>query len=96
VPTFAKLLRHRVFGLEFRLDGERSVVVQSATQSSIFQRSGGPGAIDFDISGFTDVLVMGYQSHAGGTLLEYGLIEDYNQLRNEADITFYFEVGWRW
>jgi hypothetical protein len=93
--TFADTLRHRMFGLEFRLDAENSLLVQSVTQSSIFLRSNMPGTPDFDISRPTDVMVLGYK-HVGSWLFELGTLEDYNQQRNESDITFYFQTGWRW
>jgi Protein of unknown function (DUF3187) len=93
--TFASTLRHRMYGLEFRLDPANSLLVQSVTQSSIFLRPALPGTSDFDISRPTDVLVLGYR-HVGTWVVQLGTIEDYNQQRNEADITFFLELGVRW
>jgi Protein of unknown function (DUF3187) len=94
--TFADRLRHRMFGIEFRLTAESSFLLQSVTQTSIFLRNDQPGSRDFDISRPTDVFVFGYKHLSRTFLFEIGGIEDYNQQRNEADITFYFSTGWRW
>lgn len=94
--TFADRLKHRMFGLEFRIDMENSLVLQSVTQTSIFIDSDDPAMTDFAISRQTDVLVLGYKRIAKGFLFELGTIEDYNQQRNESDITFFIEVGWQW
>jgi hypothetical protein len=94
--TFAERLRHQMFALEFRLDAESSFLLQSVTQSSIFLRSEDYTSPDFDISRPTDVFVLGYRHLSQTSLFELGLVEDYNQQRNEADITFFIEWGWRW
>ncbi len=95
--TFAERLKHRMFGLEFRIGAEDSIILQSVTQTSIFLRNDVPGSLDFNLSRSTDVGVIGYKHVSrGGFLFELGTIEDYNQQRNESDITFYFELGARW
>ncbi len=94
--TFADRLRHRMFGLEFRWSEVSSFMLQSVTQTSIFLRNDMPGTRDFDMSRPTDVLVFGYKHLSRTFLFELGGIEDYNQQRNESDISFYFSLGWRW
>ena len=94
--TFAERLRHRMFGLEFRWSQVSSFVLQSVTQTSIFLRNEDTSTRDFDISRSTDVFVLGYKYLSRTFLFELGGIEDYNQQRNESDITLYFSTGWRW
>lgn len=94
--TFAERLTHHMFGLEFRWGPRNSLLLQSVTQSSIFRHSDDPASQDFAISRPTDVLGFGYKHQGDAFLFELGSLEDYNQQRNEADITFYFELGWRW
>jgi Protein of unknown function (DUF3187) len=94
--SYADHLEHRMFGLEFRLNETNSLILQSVTQSSIFLHQGLPGTMDFNISRPTDVLVAGYKHLSPGFLFETGFIEDYNQQRDESDITLYFSTGWRW
>ncbi|HKI98313.1 MAG TPA: DUF3187 family protein [bacterium] len=94
--TFANRLRHRMFGLEFRLDSDNSFLLQSVTQSSIYLHTDVPGTMDFNISRPTDVMVVGYKHLTQSFLFETGAIEDYNQQRNESDITLYFSLGSRW
>jgi hypothetical protein len=94
--TFAERLRHRMFGLEFRLNLEHSLVLQSVTQTSIFIRSDDPRSQDFSLSRPTDVVILGWKHRsAGGFLFDLGLVEDYNQQRNESDITLFLELGWK-
>jgi len=93
--TFADRLKHRMFGLEFRLNLEHSLVLQSVTQTSIFIRTDNPRSQDFSLSRSTDVVTMGWKHRsAGGFQFDLGLVEDYNQQRNESDITFFLELGW--
>jgi len=94
--TLADRLKHKMYGLEFRVDGDNSLIIESVTQSSIFEKVDDPNSIDFPISRQTDSGIMGYKHKSDGFLFELGIIEDYNQQRNEADITVYFELGWEW
>ena len=94
--TFAKHLRHRMFGLEFRLSSESSLLMQTVTQSSLFLRSADPSTMDFNLSRPTDVLGVGYKHATADGTFQIGFLEDYNQQRNEADITGFLEWGGRW
>ena len=94
--TFSDSLRHKMFGWEFRLDQKNSLIVQSISQTSIFSDADIQTNLDYGLATQTDVGIIGFKSHGDGFLFEIGLIEDYNQQRNEADITFYFELGWEW
>ena len=91
---FSTKLKHRMFGLEFRINSENSLLVQSVSQTSLYLE--GTTNMDFAISRQTDVSVWGYKHQSDLMLLELGFIEDYNQQRNESDITLYFELGWQW
>lgn len=90
-------IAHHLFGLEFRTSADSSWVLQSVTQSSLFI---GDSVLvnlnDFILSRSTDVTMFGYKVNDHNWLWEWGLIEDYNQERNAADITLYFEMGWEW
>lgn len=94
--TYASHLRHRMFGLEFRATERSSVLLQSVTQSSIFLRNDNPSTMDFDLSRPTDVMALGYKYASPNALFQIGFLEDYNQQRNEADITGFLEWGGRW
>ena len=48
------------------------------------------------ISRPTDVVALGYKHASRDFLFELGFVEDYNQQRNEADITLFAELGWSW
>lgn len=94
---FSNEIRTRLFALEFRRGKYHSWLLQSVTQTSIFDRHITIGGIsDFSISRQTDVAVMGYKFRGETYLFELGAIEDYNQQRNESDISFYFEWGGAW
>lgn len=94
--TFSDSLRHKMFGWEFRLDEQNSLIVQSVSQTSIFSDANIQTNLDFSLASQTDVGILGFKHLANGFLFEIAMIEDYNQQRNEADITFYLELGWEW
>ena len=89
-------LRHKMFGLEFRVDEKNSLIMQSISQTSIFSDANIQTNLDFALASQTDVGILGFKTSGDGFLFEIGMIEDYNQQRNEADITLYFELGWEW
>ena len=94
--TFSDSLRHKMFGWEFRIDGQNSLILQSISQTSIFSDTDIQTNLDYSLASQTDVGILGFKTHGDGFLFEIGMVEDYNQQRNEADITFYFELGWEW
>lgn len=94
--TFSESLRHKMFGWEFRVDEKNSLIIQSISQTSIFSDANIQTNLDFSLATQTDVGVIGFKHLGDGFLYEFGMVEDYNQQRNEADITFYLELGWEW
>lgn len=94
--TFSDSLRHKMFGWEFRLNENISLIIQSVTQTSIFSDADIQSNLDYSLASQTDVGILGFKTRGDSFLFEIGLIEDYNQQRNEADITLYFELGWEW
>ncbi|MEE8436439.1 MAG: DUF3187 family protein [bacterium] len=94
--TFSDSLRHKMFGWEFRIDEKNSIIIQSVSQTSIFSDADIQTNLDYGLASQTDVGILGFKTRGDGFLFEIGMIEDYNQQRNEADITFYFELGWEW
>ena len=86
-----------MFGIEFRISEQTSFLIESVTQTSLFIKGNVlTNSQDFLISRNTDVGVLGIKHRAGGFQWEVGANEDYNQERNEADITLFFELGWTW
>lgn len=94
--TFSESLRHKMFGWEFRIDEQNSFIIQSISQTSIFSSENIQTNLDYGLATQTDVGILGLKSYGDGFLFEIGMVEDYNQQRNEADITFYLELGWEW
>ena len=93
---FAERLKHKMFGLEFRISPEYSFIVQSVSQSSIFKTGNVLTNLDFSLGTQTDVGTLGFKHRGENFLSEFGFVEDYNQQLNEADITFYLEMGAAW
>lgn len=95
--TYNSTLKHKMFGIEFRLNPENSLIFQSMTQTSIFiGQSVFANPKDFGLSKNTDISVWGYRYASDTNQFEVGFIEDYYQNRNELDISLYFELGWQW
>ncbi len=94
---FASSLQHKLFGLEFRGSPANSLLLELATQSSIF-RAPSTDSIrdDFQISRPTDVVVMGWKHKRDGFLFNLGLMEDLNAQQNETDIVLFLDFGWQW
>lgn len=98
---YAETLRHRLFGLEFRLLPSFSLIGQSITRSSVFavpghSPSGKEGLLQFYLSRPTEVLVFGFKWRTERIELELGVLEDYRNYLNEIDISAYTEISWRW
>ncbi len=98
---FSSELSHRFVALEYRLDSDLSLVLQTMSQSSIFPTSGSLFGTQQEVgsaflSNLTDVAVIGYKQWLGTLFIEAGFIEDYNQTGNQTDIVLFFELGQKW
>ncbi|MBF0287325.1 MAG: DUF3187 family protein [SAR324 cluster bacterium] len=99
--NFSSELSHRFVALEYRLDSDLSIVLQTMSQSSIFPTSGSLFGTQQEVgsaflSNLTDVAVIGYKQWLGALFIEAGFIEDYNQTGNQTDIVLFFELGQKW
>ena len=101
--TFSSRLLHDFMALEYRIDGEQSVVLQTVAQSSVFSRSAAAAprgtfqdGASFSITSPTNVVVIGYKGWFSDFFLEIGFVEDYTQAGNETDVVLYTELGLRW
>ncbi len=94
--TYARRLEHRTFGVEFRINSQTSFLLQSISQSSVFLRDFPNLDARYPYSLPSDVILAGFKGNARGWFWEIGTLEDYRQNRNEADITFFGEIGKEW
>ncbi|MBF0277610.1 MAG: hypothetical protein HQM13_07465 [SAR324 cluster bacterium] len=98
---FSNGISNRFITLEYQVDPDLSIILQTVSQSSIFKTSGRLSGTSQEsnsafLSNLTDVAVIGYKQWFGNLLLETGFVEDYNQSGNQTDIVLFFELGQRW
>ena len=99
---YENVIHYKLFGMEYRLSDKNSFIVQSLTRSSMFV-SANPlvnpttsGPYNYAISRPSDISIWGFIHRTEGFVFEFGTIEDYYQQTNDADITFYMDLGLSW
>ena len=102
---FSSSISHRFMSMEYRISGEKSLVFQTVSQSSIFPKTNAnPRSTNGEnqeqrnsnLSVPTSVSALGYKFYSGAIFWESGFVQDYNNFGNETDFVFFWEMGIEW
>lgn len=94
---FQSSRKYRMFALEYQFDDDDALVLQMVSQTGIFNP---PTDTSIDtrelvFSKQTELSSLGYKHGGKGFQFSAGLSEDLNSTQNEADISLYLELGWK-
>lgn len=94
---FQSSRKYRMFALEYQFDGDNALVLQLVSQTGLFNP---PTDTSFDstelvFSKQTELSSVGYKLGGKGFQFTAGISEDLNSTQNEADISLFLELGWK-
>ena len=97
LERFQPSRKYRMFALEYQVNDDNAFIIQVVSQTGLFNppMDTSEGSTELVFSKQTELSSVGYKYGRTGFQFTAGFTEDLNSTQNEADITIFVELGWK-